>query len=470
MTTRAHDHDVDIVILGAGFAGLRAARALVKDFGDERVTAVEGDAHVGGRARVSRACAPWDVNLGPEFAHGDRNSLLVEFLRARGIETTTRKWPDRYYFGHLGASFDASDAEAKCEDAREARRAFDDLREVHRAFDDLEGVPRDRDVTAREWLTLIGATERVVELAETIYANDFGASLSALGMREIVEEKKRWRYGDKYLVLDRSMEDVAKELARGVDVRTNWEIDCVDYSSPDRVVVTRKGSSETIVAKKCIVALPITALRRGNATNCVTFIPSLPECKIAAAEAIQMGNAAKLFIGFSEIFWPEDVFDVICTDCFFPEFWITKYAASSEPREAKSAEEAAAIAATVGVVTFFISGKFADAIANVQESELVNRAIDQLDTIFKVSCKERVTTKKIVNWAHERFVQGAYTYPSPNVGASREVLAAPVSNMLFFAGEATHTGVNPCLHGAMETGERAARQAREALFGGSIKL
>ena len=479
-------YDADVVILGAGFAGLHAARCLsfehperrtperggaattptttTSSFAPVRCVVVDARGEPGGRVRVDRDVAPWDVNSGPEFIHGDEHSALKRFIDACGFATREREWPDRYYLGLEDALLSADDAE----------ETNADVREVHRLFDELPDVPDvgGKDVTALEWLTArVRASGRVISLAENIYANDFCASLGKLGMHEVIEEKKKWIYGEKYLVLDRPLREVALELARGVDVRTNWDIASVDYSQPDRVVVTRKGSNDKIVAKKCVVALPITALRNRNRDNSVKFIPRLPAAKINAAETIQMGNAAKVFIGFSEIVWPEDLFDVVCTDCFLPEFWITTYPKSSHPRQAKNAREAEAIAATKGLVTFFVAGDLANKIAKMKESDVIAKAIEQLDRIFKTSCKERVTTTKIVNWANERLTQGAYTHPSVHAGNSRTLLAASVSNALFFAGEATHEGVNPCLQGAMETGERAAHQTRAALFGvGSSRL
>lgn len=65
----------------------------------------------------------------------------------------------------------------------------------------------------------------------------------------------------------------------------------------------------------------------------------------------------------------------------------------------------------------------------------------------------------IVDWAREKHIHGGYTYPSLHAQVGdRDVLAQPVGTTLFFAGEATHPAINPCMQAAMETGQRAASE------------
>ena len=70
----------------------------------------------------------------------------------------------------------------------------------------------------------------------------------------------------------------------------------------------------------------------------------------------------------------------------------------------------------------------------------------------------------VADWARVPHIGGAYSYPALGARAGdREALAAPVGGVLFFAGEATHAAVNPCLQAALETGARAAAQVAAAL-------
>lgn len=64
-----------------------------------------------------------------------------------------------------------------------------------------------------------------------------------------------------------------------------------------------------------------------------------------------------------------------------------------------------------------------------------------------------------MDWSREKHIHGAYTYPTLHAQVGdRDVLAEPIGTTVFFAGEATHAAINPCMQAAMETGSRAAAQ------------
>ena len=65
----------------------------------------------------------------------------------------------------------------------------------------------------------------------------------------------------------------------------------------------------------------------------------------------------------------------------------------------------------------------------------------------------------MVDWSQQKHIYGAYTYPTLHAEVGdRDILAEPLCSTVFFAGEATHSAINPCMQAAMETGQRAAKQ------------
>jgi len=122
----------------------------------------------------------------------------------------------------------------------------------------------------------------------------------------------------------------------------------------------------------------------------------------------------------------------------------------------------------------FVAGERADALKDVPPQVAVSRFVEQLDAIFgspddPCPASAAFVKGQVFDWSKEPWVGGAYTYPS--LGAEvgdREALLAPVAGTLFFAGEAAHPAVNPCMQAALETGQWAAERVAAALKGRAL--
>lgn len=279
----------------------------------------------------------------------------------------------------------------------------------------------------------------------------------------------------------------------------------------------------------------------------IFFDPPLPPEKTMAIKTIGMSNAVKVVIAFSGRFWPEDLFDVVCSGCFLPEIWMTQHPISTSKG---SSLRHSPVLPPLGkfVAVGFAAGEQASRICCLSEGEVFQRALSQLDKIFgakidsstkaysildsqislhtvnlnettvqssqnskllndqtcsshknissqngahmqDISCLKIEVVKdsrnlfiptttsqnqmKIIDkakypasssfvggivfdWSKVPYIKGAYTYPTIGAFGSREVLSKPIDKMIFFAGEATHLGVNPCMQGALDTGDRVA--------------
>ena len=583
----------DVVVLGAGISGLSCARCLLfassssssssrkttttkldknKNGGTEKkkkkkkksseknviktVCVVEAQSEVGGRVKQSTEIAPWSVELGAEFVHGEernpvRDLALSDARRGGGpldLKFSHFEWPDRYAMATKTttttssscSSRNSSDPEIlEIVDGDECEKNDKDVWKIHQLFDRLPGVSKtssssasrsngendDDDDKAREedpmsslsaleWLRDVQkCTEREIRVAELIYATDFGASLRDIGMREIMIEKERWRNGEQYLVLNGGFNELFQrafldEFESGkrrsssssnnnnndssdsdndgvVDVRLNWEVKTVEKERDlIKITGTSFGKRKTLHAKKVVVSLPLPVYRpmlaeKKNISR-VTFHPPLSEEKQKALRAVKMGNAVKVLLGFNEKFWPqEDLFNVICDHpAPFPEFWIVSDKEKTITR--KEEEEGGGGGGGANkksskkgdvrfVVTFFITGDRANAMAKINPKKRIDLAFKQFVGITLQTSDEKefdrirakhLKTSETKVWSEERFAGGSYTHPS--VGCTRktrEILAkSEWSDALFFCGEGTNTSVNPCLQGAYETGVRAANE------------
>ena len=570
-TTTRRRRFFDAIILGGGMSGLRCAKGILDDDDDDAdddvnddffsVAVLEAKATIGGRVEQTEDVAPWPVELGAEFVHGEEANPIVRDVEDLGEEEEEDSerlgfsrfdWPDRYAMMMTTTTTTTTEQhhqqtppstpslgrmdQLEIVDGDACEKNDADVWKIHRLFDRLPGVAKtsssdddddkeDKDrmssLSALEWLRDVQkCTEREIRLAELIYATDFGASLKDIGMREITIEKERWRNGEQYLVLNGGFNELfrrtftrkfisesgtARKKTRGgsVEVRLNWEVKTVERMKDDdieggyviKVTGTRDGKHQTLYGKKVVVSLPLPIYRpleddddgcddddkkgkkkNKEALSRVAFRPPLSEEKRKALRAVKMGNAVKVLLGFSEKFWPqEDLFNVICdSPAPFPEFWVV----SDKEKTIRCRDKKTKRRCFFGgkkkedvryVVTFFITGDRANAMAKIKPSERIEMAFKQFVGItlrtndakeFDRIRKTRLKTSATKVWAEDKFAGGSYTHPSVGCTAkTRSDLAKPEwSNTLFFCGEATNTSVNPCLQGAFETGARAAKE------------
>ncbi|KAG0575463.1 hypothetical protein M758_5G006600 [Ceratodon purpureus] len=492
-----------VVVVGGGLAGLAAARLLHDHYHADADADADAHAHkaqvllleaaptLGGRIQHVTGLAPWPVEIGPEFIHGTMNSSFKDIADQMGCEMRELPYPDRYYLGSERRMLSSDEVQE-----------HEDIQRVHEYFQGIASEDPDApDISMAEYLQRRGANDTITQLAESIYANDFGCSLKQLGVRECIQEAQNWIYGDTYLILDRPMSSVVDFIAKGLKVRLDWFVQHVEYGTHG--VKLQSSDGRIVTADYVILAVPVSILQYGVPT----FKPPLPKVKVEAIDSIGMNNCVKVLMAFSDRFWPEDMFDVVCTHCFLPEFWMTHY-----PTTFSHTDEQAALGKFV--VVGFMTGEVAAAASKLPEAEVISKSLRQLDEIFgdlpktvedceySACChgtkaissfkelhlgpgkRHKVLTRdhlhidvcgsaecarsrpastwfqggSVVNWEQESFVRGGYTYPSVNAHGARSILAAPLEKRVFFAGEATHPGVNPCMQAAIDTGRRAARQ------------
>ena len=301
-----------------------------------------------------------------------------------------------------------------------------------------------------------------------------------------------------------------------IDVRLNWEVETVEKEDErnlikvtGRTTTTETSEKKTLYAKKVVVSLPLPIYRPTDDDDSdddkknpktptstsqtqlsrVTFHPPLSEEKRKALRAVKMGNAVKVLLGFNEKFWPqENLFNVICDHpAPFPEFWVvsdkekTIYLDDDDINNNKTDEEEESKKEEVRfVITFFVTGDRANAMAKIDPKKRIEMAFQQFVWItmritndddddgikeFDRIREKHLKTSETKAWSEDKFAGGSYTHPSVGCDRkTRELLAkSEWSDCLFFCGEGTNASVNPCLQGAFDTGVRAAKEVLESL-------
>ena len=284
------DDVTDVLILGAGIAGLASARALTER--GLRVTIVEARDRVGGRIRTLQADGT-SVELGAEFVHG-RTPELWALMDEAGLTATERSG------SMLRAGFDGSLAEDDPQD--------DAMFAPLEVLKEYAGP----DATFADWLVSSGVAEEdkpaLLGYVEGFNAAD-AARIGILGLgaqqkaEDATEGDRAWHIRGGYAQLAEHL--AAKLQERGGNLLLHSVVTRVDWE-PQKVKVTTQ-SGRVLRASRCIVTLPLGVLQAVNAGG-IEMQP-LPVA-IVEARRMAMGHAVRFTMVFKEPWWTESVVSV----------------------------------------------------------------------------------------------------------------------------------------------------------------
>jgi monoamine oxidase len=407
--------DPDVIVIGAGAAGLGAARRLAAAGFAVRV--VEARNRLGGRAWTAREPSGLPIELGCAWLHSaDVNELGALALQS-GLAIDKTRPPWRTQMNDVGfAPADQADFRAAL------GRLFAGLDQAGEAEVDQSG-DRLLDPGSR-WNPLLNAT--------STYMN--GVELDQLSVRDF------WRYHDTG-VNWRIVEGYGKlmaALAAGLDVTFECPASMIDHTGPQVRIETPRGD---LRARAVIVTVPTDVLCAGG----LRFHPALPE-KIGAAAVLPLGLADKLYLGLdgAEEF-PKDSH---------------LYGALDSVRTASYHVRPFGRP----LIEVYFGGQFARDLEAEGEAAFASFAIGQLASLLGEGIRKRLHPIAATAWARDPYARGSYSHATPGHADARVALAAPVDGRLFFAGEACMVHDFSTAHGAYRSGIAAA-DAIIAAFG-----
>lgn len=418
-----------VLVIGAGIAGLAAARDL--QAAGQTVMVLEARNRIGGRIWTDRSWPDLPADLGANWIHGIKQNPIAELARqikARTIATDDESYP--YSYAPDGEPLSEGDCE-RIEDRYERL-----LKEVRRA---RRGLAGDRslggaidEVLARWRLAgrdLLELRHQVNSEIEQEYAAD-ADNLSLLHWDDYD------RYGGVDVILPEGYDRVVRPVAQGLDIRLSHVVTQISYDRRAVRVATARGAFE---AERVLVTVPLGVLQRAA----IAFEPALPPRKQAAIRQLGMGVLNKVIARFPNQFWPQD------------SDWLEYI--SPRPQEWAEYLNYAKYSQTPTLLAFN-AGSFGRQVERLTDEETLAQMLGVLRTIWDRRVPNPVGYR-ITRWASDPFAGGSYSYLPP--GASRETMAAlaePVGERLFFAGEATQPGQYGTVHGAYRSGGRAAQE------------
>ncbi len=431
--------DLDVIVVGAGAAGLAAARHLGRK--SMRVMVLEARDRIGGRVWPFAPRESWG-ELGAEFVHG-RASLTYELLREAGLAwdpVDGERWgrtPD----GGLQCEMESFGPDTTLFDALQNVQGDVSVAEY---FQRYSGDPamRLRIESATAFIEGFDAADPRIASARAIAAE------WSSGVDESSTRPRHTYRPLFYFVYDAC-------LKLGVDFHFSTVVERIAWSKGRVAVEARgeRGVRQTFDARACIVTIPAGVLRHTGDATAIAFDPPLPGDKRQALQAIEMGDAVKVALWFRSRFW-ERLDGGRYRDAAF-------FRTAGEPFTVYWS----ALPQRNTIVNGWSGGPKATALQNLSEDALVDRALRGFGALFDNErlAREEFVAGAVHDWRADPFARGAYSYLAVGADDARAVLGAPLAGTLFFAGEATAlNGESGTVNGALESGERAAAEIEAA--------
>jgi len=408
----------DIVVIGAGAAGLGAGRRL-RELGASFVL-LDAAHRVGGRGYTEEIAPGVPFDLGCHWLHSASLNPFVAMADAAGF--TYRKGTfDRTL--HFAPDWTAGTDAKDCDDFFERGDAA--LREAHANGRDVSVA----DVVERDspWT---GAFDYWISLNASVDSDQ----VSAVDISNYRDTGEDWPLKQGYGTL-------ISRLAQGQPIQLNAAVSDIDLSGKEIRITTPQGA---VTAKAVIVAVSTGILGAGD----IRFTPDLPEWKLQAIADLPLGCHNRICLLFDRNVFGDD-----------------------HPRGttllSSEAEPMSFILRPFGhdYVHAMTGGRFADWLERAGIEASADLAKENLKKAFGSNIAKHVVRHLVTAWRGDPWIRGAYSAARPGRAGQRARLAEAIDGRLFFAGEATSREFFATAHGAYLSGIRAADEAHGAVGG-----
>jgi monoamine oxidase len=412
-------HTVDVVIVGAGAAGIAAARRLAS-FG-RRYAVIEASTRVGGRCITDTSLFGVPFDRGAHWVHmPDINPVVARLGAASGLDLYPAPSGQRVRIGHRYAR------EGEMESY---------LGGIVRAATAIADASRKLDVSCAQALPKdLGDWRSTIEFV----LGPFGCAkdlneVSALDFSHSAER-------DVDLLCRQGFGAMLAKLASGIPVELSNPVTHVSWSPRGRVdVETAHGAFE---ARAAIITVSTNVLTSGK----IKFTPDLPKRHLDAAAKLKLGSYDHIALEL-----PDNPLGLRPDELVF--------------EKSDSARTAALFANASGTPLCIVdvAGSFGRDLATSGDAAMFDFAQGWLTGLFGADIGKVVKRKYATHWNEEPWVLGAFSAAAPGAQAARRVLTESLNDRIWFAGEAAHETLWGTVGGAWESGERAADAVVKAL-------
>lgn len=419
----------NVIVIGAGMAGLSAAKELAEKGFD--VLVLESRDRSGGRIWTDFSLDV-PVDLGAAWIHGKKKNPIFDLARKNRIKMAPSGFTKAELIDDDGKKVSQL---RQILNAGRANRIMPRLKRLAKRLDKdvsvAEAIRMLIDETGMKGEELLFLNRHLIEFQALNAANLEEQSLFAL-----TEDSLAFEGGD--LVFPEGFAQIFENMTQGIHIKYRETVLAVNHTDHGVTVETNKGKHD---ADAVVITLPLGVLKAGR----VKFSPPLPQSMQSSIEKVTVGAFNKIAMRFKETFWNPDCdsIELASAKSDFVCQFVNWHKHSKEP-----------------ILIACLAADTARKWEGYSDEEVESRMEALLKRMYGSSASKPVSTV-ITRWGQDQFASGAYSVVRPgNNVEDFEALAQPVGR-LFFAGEATARLNQGTVPGAYLSGMRAAKQLAE---------
>jgi monoamine oxidase len=405
--------EADIVVIGAGAAGIAAARRI--QAANRKVIVVEAAGQAGGRCLTDTSTFEVPFDRGARWLHNPETNPMIKLARDAGLDIHSAPMGQKIRIGRRYAR--AGETEEFLAALVRANRAIDDASRGKADMSCAAALPKDLG----DWA---GTAEFVL-----------GANATAKDLKDIsVSDKARAQDRNAAIACRQGLGTLIAKLGEPLPLALSTPVSRVAWSGRDVTVETPAGK---IAARAAIVTVSSNVLAAGN----IKFTPDIPKRQLDAAAKLSLGSFDRIALQLSGNPLGLSRDDIII--------------------EQSNSNRTALLFGNIGgssLCSVDVAGSFGRDLSSQGEPAMIAFAVEWLTKLFGSDIAAAIKKSSATRWNAAPFALGAMSAAPPGAQPSRKILTEPIGS-LFLAGEATHETLWGTVDGAWESGERAAEAA-----------
>jgi monoamine oxidase len=405
--------EADIVVIGAGAAGIAAARRI--QAANRKVIVVEAAGQAGGRCLTDTATFEVPFDRGARWLHNPDTNPIIKLARDAGLDIYSAPLGQKIRIGRRYAR--AGETEEFLAALVRANRAIDDASRGKADVSCAAALPKDLG----DWA---GTAEFVL-----------GANATSKDLKDVSAiDKTRAQDRNAAIACRQGLGTLIAKLGEPLPLALSTPVSHVAWSGRDVTVETPAGK---IAARAAIVTVSSNVLAAGN----IKFTPDIPKRQLDAAGKLSLGSYDHIALQL-----PGNPLGLARDDIII---------------EQSSSTRTALLFGNMGgssLCSIDVAGSFGRDLSSQGEPAMIAFAVEWLTKLFGSDIAASVKKSSATRWNAAPFALGAMSAAAPGAQPSRKILTEPIGS-LFLAGEATHETLWGTVDGAWESGERAAEAA-----------